>query len=138
VAEPPKPVRKILAGEIRLRPSAEKPLQAPKITLPVAAASQPPALDASEPIVPRLLPAKPAIPAPAQVSDVPVDRRKQTGLLVLNAVPPPPDVPKNIPQAEARSLFAVAPGDVTVIADPGAGSKGGGQSSMAAGTGSPA
>jgi len=59
-------------------------------------------------------------------------------LLILNAVPPPPDVPKNIPRAEARSLFAVAPGDVTVIADPGAGSKGGGQSSMAAGTGSPA
>src|SRR5205823_796353 len=38
---------------------------------------------------------------------------------------------------EARSLFAVAPGDVTVIADPGAGSKGGGQPSMAAGTGTP-
>jgi hypothetical protein len=85
-----------------------------------------------------LFPAKPVIPGPAQVSDVPVDRRKQTGLLVLNAVSPPPDVPRNIPRAEARSLFAVAPGDVTVIADPGAGSKGGGQPSMAAGTGTPA
>ncbi len=138
MAEPPKPVIKILAGELAIRPREEKPIQAPKITLPIAAASQAPAMDASEPIVPRLLPAKPVVPGPAQISDVPVDRRGQTGLLVLNAVPPPPDVPKNIPRAEARSLFAVAPGDVTVIADPGAGSKGGGLPSMAAGTGTPA
>jgi hypothetical protein len=138
VAEPPKPVIKVLAGELALRPHAEQPIRAPKITLPIAAASQAPALDASEPIVPRLLPAKPPVPAPAQISEVPVDRRGQTGLLVLNAVPPPPDVPKNVPEAEARSLFAVAPGDVTVIADPGAGSKGGGLPSMAAGTGTPA
>jgi hypothetical protein len=138
VAEPPKPVIKVLAGELAIRPRAEKPIQAPKITLPIAAASQAPAMDASEPIVPRLLPAKPVVPGPAQISEVPVDRRGQTGLLVLNAVPPPPDVPKNVPRAEARSLFAVAPGDVTVIADPGAGSKGGGLPSMAAGTGTPA
>src|SRR5258708_20463350 len=124
VAEPPKPVIKVLAGELALRPRAEKPIQAPKITLPIAAASQPPAMDASQPIVPRLLPAKPVVPGPAQISDVPVNHRGQTGLLVLNAVPPPPDVPKNIPRAEARSLFAVSPAEVTVIADPGAGSKG--------------
>ena len=138
VAEPPKPVIKVLAGELAIRPRVEKPIQAPKITLPIAAASQAPAMDASEPIVPRLLPAKPVVPGPAQISDVPVDRRGQTGLLVLNAVPPPPDVPKNIPRAEARSLFADSPAEVTVIADPGAGSKGGGAlPSMAAGLGTP-
>jgi hypothetical protein len=138
VAQPPKPVIKVLAGELALRHPAEEPIRAPKITLPIAAASQAPALDASEPIVPRLLPAKPPVPGPAQISEVPVDRRGQTGLLVLNAVPPPPDIPRNIPRAEARSLFAVAPEEVTVIADPGAGSKGGGLPSMAAGTGTPA
>ena len=138
VAEPPKPVIKVLSGELALRHPVEKPIVAPKITLPMAAASQAPAMDASEPIVPRLLPAKPPVPGPAQISDMPMDRRGPTGLLVLNAVPPPPDVPRNIPRAEARSLFAVAPGDVTVIADPGAGSKGGALPSMAAGLGTPA
>ena len=34
-------------------------------------------------------------------------------------------------------MFAVTPGDATIIADPGAGSKGGAQPSMAAGVGSP-
>jgi hypothetical protein len=139
VADPPKPVIKVLAGKLELRPSVDKPIPAPKITLPVAAASQAPALDASEPVVPGLLlPAKPPVPSPAQLSEVSVDRRGQTGLLVLNAVPPPPDVPRNIPRAEARSLFAVASGEVTMIADPGAASKGGGLPSMAAGTGTPA
>ena len=137
VAQPPKPVMKILAGELAVR-RTEAPVAAPKVTLPLAAASQAPAMDASEPIVPTLLPAKPVVPGPAQISDVPVQERRQSGLLVLNAVPPPPDVQRNIPRAEERSLFAVAPGDVTVIADPGAGSKGGGQPSMAAGTGTPA
>src|SRR5713226_4073904 len=58
VAEPPKPVIRVLAGEMALRRPAEKPIAAPKITLPIAAASQPPVLDASQPVVPRLLPAK--------------------------------------------------------------------------------
>jgi hypothetical protein len=40
-----------------------------------------------------------------------------------------------IPRAEARSLFAVAPADVTVIADPAAGAKGGEASSSASGSG---
>jgi hypothetical protein len=136
VAEPPKPVIKVLAGEVSLRPS-DAPIVAPKLTLPVNAASQAPALDASQPIVPKLLPAKPPVPGPAEISEVPVERRSQQALLVLNAVPAPPDVPTRIPAAEARSLFAVAPGEVTVIADPGAGSKGGIQPSMATGTGTP-
>jgi len=138
VAEPPKPVIKILAGEMALRRPVYMPIPAPKITLPISAASQVPALDASEPIVPRLLPAKPPVPGPAEISEVPMDRRGQTGLLVLNAVPPPPDVPTRIPRIEERSLFAVAPEEATVIADPGAGSKSGGHPSMAAGSGTPA
>lgn len=138
VAEPPKSVIKVLAGKLALRPSANEPIQAPKIMLPVAAASQAPALNAAEPIVPRLLPAEPPVPGPAEISEVGVDRRGQTGLLVLNAVPPPPDVPKSIPRAEARSLFAVTPEEATVIADPGAGSKSGGHPSMAAASGTPA
>jgi hypothetical protein len=137
VAEPPKPVRKVLGGELALHPSTDTPILAPKITLPVAAASQAPALDASEPIMPRLLPAKPPVPGPVEISEVPVDLRNQPGMLVVNAIPAPPDLPKNIPQAEARSLFAVTPGEVTIIADPGAGSKGGALPSMAAGVGSP-
>jgi hypothetical protein len=138
VAQPPKPVLKVLAGEMALRRPAEKPIAAPKITLPVSEASQPPVLDASQPVVPQLLPAKPPVPGPAEISEVPVDRRAETGLLVLNAIPPPPEIPKSIPRVEARSLFAVTPGDATIIADPGAGSKGGGaQPSMAAGVGSP-
>src|SRR5437879_8697407 len=123
VAEPPKPVIKVLAGEMALRRPAETPIPAPKITLPISAASQPPVLDVSEPIVPTLLPAKPAVPGPAEISQAPVDRREQTGLLILNAIPPAPEVPKNIPRVEARSLFAVTPGEATIIADPGAGSK---------------
>ena len=142
VADPPKSVIKVQAGTLAIRPSVQKPIRAPKITLPVTAASQGPTLDAPEPIVPQLLPPKPPVPAPvpapAEISDVPMDRSGQKGLLVLNAVPPPPDVPKNIPAAEARSLFAVTPGEATVIADPGAGSKSGILPSMAAGIGTPA
>ena len=136
-AEPPKPVLKVQPGRLALRP-AENPIAAPKLTLPAAAASQVPVLVASEPVMPQPLPAKPEVPAPADISDVPVERRTQPGLLVLNAVPSPPDIPTKIPLAEARSWFAVTPGEVTVIADPGAGAKGGGLSSMAAGNGTPA
>jgi len=137
VADAPKPVMKILAGEMALRRPIEKPIPAPKITLPIAAASQPPVLDASQPVVPQLLPAKPPIPGPAQISEVPLNHNGQTALLVLNAIPPPPELPTNIPRVEARSLFAVAPGDVTVIAEPGAGAKGGTQPTMATGVGNP-
>jgi hypothetical protein len=131
-------VLKVQPGTLALRPAADTPIPAPKLTLPAAAASQVPALAASEAVMPQPLPAKPEVPGPAEISDVPVDRRSQPGLLVLNAVPSPPDVPTRIPRAEARSLFAVAPGETTVIADPGAGAKGGGLSSMAAGNGTPA
>jgi hypothetical protein len=137
VAPPPaQPVLKISAGDLALHPSAA-PIPAPKMKLPVGAVSQPSALNASNPIIPRLDPVKPAVPAPAEISDVPVDRKSQAGILVVNAIPAPPDVPKDIPQAEARSLFAVTPGEATIIAEPGAGSKSGVLPSMAAGVGSP-
>jgi hypothetical protein len=70
-------------------------------------------------------------------SQVPGGRKNQDGLLVLNAVAPPPDVSGKIPRLEERSLFAVAPGEATIIAPPGAGTKAGGMSPMAAGSGSP-
>ncbi len=135
VPDPPKQVLKVIAGEVRLKPSTDAPV-APKITLPVAAASQPPTLDASQPIIPRLLPTKPPVPAAAEIPTTSVPR-DQKGLLVLNAIAPPADVPTKIPAAEARSLFAVTPQEATVIAEPGAGSKSGTTPSKATGVGTP-
>jgi hypothetical protein len=137
-ADPPKPVLKVTPNTLALRPSADTPIPAPKLTLPAAAASQVSELAASEPIMPQPPPAKPVVPRPAEISDVPVDRRSQEGLLVLNAVPAPPDVPSKIPRVEERSLFAVAPGEATVIAAPAAGAKGGALPSAAAGSGTSA
>jgi hypothetical protein len=73
-----------------------------------------------------------AAPEAAEISSV---RDRPAGLLVLNAVPPPPDVTGKIPRAEQRSLFAVTPGDTTIIAEPAAGTKSGGISSDATGNG---
>src|SRR5712692_9255319 len=137
-ADPPKPVLKVTPNTLALRPSADTPIPAPKLTLPAAAASQVSELAASEPIMPRPLPAKPVVPAPAEISDVQVDQKGKQGLLVLNAIPPPPDVPTKIPRVEERSLFAVAPGEATVIAAPAAGAKGGALPSTAAGGGTSA
>jgi hypothetical protein len=133
--EPPKPVMKVESGRMAIRP-LEKPLQAPKITLRAAAASKMPDLAASEPSMPQPPPPKP-VPAPPKISDAHVNSRGQQGLLVLNAIPPPPDALAKVPFGEARSLFAVAPGDTTVIADPSAGTKGGGSSTTASGNGVP-
>jgi hypothetical protein len=137
VPEPPKQVLKVIAGEVRLKPSTDAPVAAPKITLPVATTSQPPTLDASQPIMPALLPTKPPVPSVAEIPTTSVPR-DQKGLLVLNAIAPPADVPTKIPQAESRSLFAVTPQEATVIAEPGAGSKSGNTPSKATGVGTPA
>ena len=133
--DPPKQVLKVIAGEIRLKPSTDAPV-APKLTVPVASASQVPALDASQPIIPQLLASKPKVPSAAEIPITSVPR-DQKGLLVLNAVAPPPDLPANIPAAEERSLFAVTPQEATVIAEPGAGSKSGNVPTKAAGVGTP-
>jgi hypothetical protein len=135
-AEPQKPILKVQSGRLAIRP-ADKLVQAPKVTLATATVNGVPALGASEAIMPQSAPSKPEVP-PAEISDLPVDRRGQQGVLVLNAVPPPPDVPTKLPLAEARSLFAVTPAEATIIADPAAGAKSGGLPSMAAGSGTPA
>ena len=134
--DPPKQVLKVIAGELRLKPSADAPVAAPKITVPVDNASQPPTLDASQPVIPNLLPAKPKVPSAAEIPTTAIPR-DQKALLILSAVAPPADIPAKIPAAEARSLFAVTPQDATVIADPGAGSKSGNTPTKAAGVGTP-
>ncbi len=109
----------------------DRTVEAPKITMPTAAASAIASLTAPTQAIPQ----KPAVPRAPEVSDVPVGHQAEDGLLVLNAVPPPPDVKGNIPRAEARGLFAISPAEVTVIAEPAAGVKGG-TSGAAAGSGS--
>jgi hypothetical protein len=108
----------------------EQTVAAPKLTLPKATTSTLGDLTASAPAIPQ----KPAPPRAPDVSDVPTGMPAQDGLLVLNAVPPPPDVQTSIPRAEARSRFAVSPAEVTVIAEPAAGVKGG-TSGASAGSG---
>ena len=133
--EPAKPVMKVQSGRLATR-HIESLVKAPKMTLPVAESSAMPDLTTDAGPMPQAPPPKP-IPQPARPSDVPVNSRGQQGLLVLNAIPPPPDVIAKVPLGEARSLFAVAPGESTVISDPSAGSKGGGGSSKPTGNGTP-
>lgn len=135
LAEPPKPVMKVEAGRLPIRP-VEKAVQAPKLKLPTASTSKMPELASAEPEMPQAPPPKP-VPAPVRSSDVPARTRAKEGLLVLNAIPPPPDTgAARIPLGEARSLFAITPGESTVIAEPAAGTKGGGPS-KASGNGVP-
>ena len=133
--EPPKPVMKVQSGRIAVR-SVEKIVRAPKLSLPVADSSAMPDLTTDAGPMPQAPPPKP-IPQPVRPADVPMNSRGQQGLLVLNAIPPPPDVIAKVPLGEARSLFAVAPGESTVIADPSAGSKGGGANVKSTGNGTP-
>lgn len=132
-AGPAQPVISVKPGGLSLRPLADQPIEPPKIKLPAAAAPKIPSLAMPEP----RLPAKPAtlttVPYVAEIPSAP--RRDQEGLLVLNAVPPPPDVMTKVPPVEARGLFADSPAYVTVIADPASGAKEGGPLSMAAGSG---
>jgi len=123
-------------GTLALRRTPDPPIAAPKLTLPAAAASAISALAIFKPTLPEGPAVKATVPRPPEVSDVPAGRRNQEGLLVMNAIPPPPDVTVNVPRGEARGLFAVAPAEATVIADPAAGAKGGGASSASAGSGS--
>ena len=131
--EPPKPVMKVNSGRFAIR-KFENAVRAPKLQLDTAATSKMPEF-AARAVMPEGPPPKP-VPSPAETSDVPASSRAKDGLLVLNAIPPPPDTMAKVPMGEARSLFAVAPGDSTVIADPAAGTKGGG-TSKASGNGLP-
>jgi len=121
-------------GRLALPRTLDTQVAAPKITLPVAKSSGIPDLTTVKPALPER-PAPPSAPRPSEVSEMPAARRHQEGLLVLNAIPPLPDLHPNLPRAEARGLFAVAPSEVTVIAEPAAGAKGGEASAPAAGTG---
>jgi hypothetical protein len=134
-ADPPKLVMKIESGRIAIR-QIQKTIKAPTIKLPSASTSSMPELASTEPVMPQAPPPTP-VPAPARVSKVPVSSRGQQGLLVLNAIPPPPDTLAKVPLGEARSMFAVAPGDTTAITDPSAGTKSGGSLSKASGNGTP-
>jgi len=117
--EPPKPVMKIKSGRLAIRP-IEPAVRAPKLNLPAASASAMPTLASAEPAMPQAPPPKP-IPVPARTSEMPTSTRDKEGLLVLNAIPPPPDTLAKVPFGEARSLFVLAPGAATIIADPAAG-----------------
>jgi Gram-negative bacterial TonB protein C-terminal len=117
--------------QVTVRP-ADTQIAAPKLTLPVAANNKIVNLVETKPELPQR-----AAPDPVDASEVPGVKNGQQGLLVLNAVPPPPEVSGKIPRLEARALFAVAPGEATIIAAPGAGTKGGGLPAMEAGSGNP-
>src|SRR5579862_4212420 len=134
-SDPPKPVMKVQSGRMAIHP-VEQAVRAPKVTLPLAAKSAMPSMTAPEAVMPQG-PPPPPVPDPARTSDVPTSTRGQKGLLVLNAIPPPPEVMTKVPLGEARSMFAVAPGESTIIADPSAGTKGGGSSAKASGNGTP-
>ena len=122
----------VKSEKLSLPQPAETPIAAPKLTLPLMANSKTANLVESKPQLPQR-----AVPDPVEASEVPGARKDQDGLLVLNAVPPPPDVSGKIPRLEARALFAVSPAEATVIAAPGAGTKAGSLPSMEAGSGSP-
>ncbi len=127
VAPAPKPL------VVKSQPLAirhEQTVAAPKLTLPKASSTTLGDLTASATAIPQ----RPAPPHAPDVSDVPVGVQPQDGLLVLNAVPPPPDVQASIPRGEARSRFAVSPAEATIIAEPAAGVKGG-TAGAAAGSG---
>ena len=124
-AAPPPPALVVKSERPAIRPP-EKSVDAPKITLPAATKSAISDLAA----VPQKSIVKPNLARP-EVSDVQVGSRDQKGLLVLNAIPAAPDANAKIPLSESRSLFAISPGEGTVIADPSAGAKTGGSASSA-------
>lgn len=131
--EPAKSAIKVKSGRLAIRQIATA-LRAPKLKLDTAATSKMPELASAHPVLPQGPPPKPT-PPPARTSDVPVSSRLKEGLLVVNAIPPPPHTLAKVPLGEERSLFAVSQGD-TIIADPAAGTKGGG-TSKASGNGVP-
>ncbi len=116
----------VKSGRLSFRQPAETTIATPKITLPLAAKNETANLVESKPQLPKR-----AVPDAIKASEISDAHGDQKGLLVLNAVPPPPDVNGKLPRGEARSLFAVSPGEATVIAQPSAGTKSGGQTGSA-------
>jgi hypothetical protein len=125
-----KPTLKIKSGSLVFHHKRQKSIKAPKLKLHVKDSKALSALAELRPVMPTK-----AVPDAVDPSALKSGDRKQKGLLVLNAIAPPPDVSGKVPLAEKRSLFAVTPSEVTTIADPGAGTKAGGQDSAAVGNG---
>ena len=128
--EPPKQPAVVVKSERPVVRAAEKSVQAPRITLPSGANPAVPDLVADATPI-----AKPTLARP-EVTNVPVTQRDQKSLLVLNAIPGPAETKAKFPLAESRSVFAITPGEGTIIAEPAAGAKVGGSSSSTAGSGS--
>ena len=116
--------------------SDNQPIEAPKLRLPATVPNDMRALTTSKVTLPEKPLVKPALPRPPDMSDVHAGQREEKGLLVMNAIPPAPDVNAKIPHGEARSLFAISPAEATIIAEPAAGTIEGEASSPAAGSGS--
>lgn len=129
-AEQKAPVLMVKPDKLSLRPPDEKPISAPSVTLPVASNSKIADLIESKAPLPQR-----AVPDPVDPAETSPLSIRKTGLLVLNAVPPPPDLSANVPRAEARSLFAVSTAEATIIAAPAVGTTTAEAVPVAAGTG---
>jgi len=134
-AQPKQQPLVVKTQRMAMRPVPENPVEAPKLTLPTAADSSVPHMLATETPLPQKPVEKVVVQRAPDVSEVHGGSKDQQGLLVLNAVPPPPEIKGRVPRAEERSLFAVTPSDTTIIADPSAGATGGTSSASATGSG---
>ena len=108
----------VKAERLDVRANPEQPIDPPKITLPAGTESSVPRMSVAAPALPQR-----PVPHAPEVSDVHGAVLSPKGLLVLNAVPPPPQINTVIPKVEGRSLFAIASAEATIIADPAAGTK---------------
>jgi hypothetical protein len=79
--EPPKPVLSVKAGRLATHPAADRPVAAPKITLP-AGVSAIPNLATSSPVLPQKPDTKPSPPDPPEVSEVPTTRLTRHSFLL--------------------------------------------------------
>jgi len=121
----------IKGGKLPLvKPLEESVVGAPKLTVPTASDSNLAGLLQSSPKLPRA-----GVPDAVAAPQGSIRADNGMGLLVLNAIPPPPDVKANIPRAEERSLFAGSPAEVTVIEQPSGGSADAGSMLTPPGTG---
>jgi hypothetical protein len=115
---PKQPPLVIKSGRLPVAKAMEAPaVVAPKLAVPTTSDSNLAGLLQPAPKLPRA-----AIPEAVAAPQASIHADTGMGLLVLNAIPPPPDVKANIPRAEQRSLFAVSPAEVTVIELPSGGS----------------
>jgi hypothetical protein len=121
----------VKSGKLAVAKPVEAPVAAPKLSLPAASSNNLAELVATNPQLPK------AAPQLVDAPEAALAGGRDKGLLVLNAIPPPPDVKGNIPRGEARSLFAVAPGETTIIAEPSGGSASASSAPAAPGTGGP-